>query len=139
METNTFKMSLFKFCEIVNDRPHLLTFDGHLTHTSAPVIEKALEQNIIILKFPPHITDLLQPLDVACFGPLKREWERRPHKCIVEYGIKQPLTKSEFVNELRAIWNTGMKRDNAISGFEATGTVLKSFKVICVLYISIKS
>ena len=139
METNTFKMSLFKFCEIVNDRPLLLTFDGHLTHISAPVIEKALEQNIIILKFPPHITDLLQPLDVACFGPLKREWERRPHKCIVEYGIKQPLTKSEFVNELRAIWNTGMKRDNAISGFEATGTVLKSFKVICVLYISIKS
>ena len=139
METKTFKMSLFKFCEIVNDHPLLLTFDGHLTHISAPVIEKALEQNIIILKFPPHITDLLQPLDVACFGPLKREWERRPHKCIVEYGIKQPLTKSEFVNELRAIWNTGMKRDNAISGFEATGTVLKSFKVICVLYISIKS
>ena len=139
METKTFKMSLFKFCEIVNDHPLLLTFDGHLTHISAPVIKKALEQNIIILKFPPHITDLLQPLDVACFGPLKREWERRPHKCIVEYGIKQPLTKSEFVNELRAIWNTGMKRDNAISGFEATGTVLKSFKVIRVLYISIKS
>ena len=136
METNTFKMWFLIFCEIVTDRPLLLTFDGHLTHISAPVIEKALEQNVIILKFPPHVIDVLQPLDVACFGPLKREWERRLHKRISEYGIKQPLTKSEFVKELCAIWNTGMKRDNVISGFEATGTVLKIFDVICIYDIS---
>ena len=74
-------------------------FDRHLTHISAPVIEKALELNIIILKFPPHVTDVLQPLDVACFGPLKGESERCLHKPISEYGIKQLLTKSEFVNE----------------------------------------
>ena len=75
-------------------------FDGHLTHISAPAIENALEQNVIILKFPPHVTDVLKPLEVACFGPLKREWKRRLHKRISEYRIKQPLTKSEFVNEL---------------------------------------
>ena len=134
-------MWFFKSCEIVTDRPLLLMFDGHLTHISAPVIEKALEQNIIILKSPPpplfpHVTDVLQPLDVACFGSLKREWERRLHKLISEYGIKQPLTKSEFVNELCAIWNTRIKRDNIISGFEATGTVLKTFDIISVYYIS---
>ena len=98
--------------------------DGHLNHISTPVIEKALEQNIIILKFPSHVTDVLQPLDVACFGPLKREWERCLQKHISEYGIKKPLTKSGFVNELCAIWNTGMKRDSAVTGFEATGTIL---------------
>ena len=92
-------MWFFKFCEIVTDRPLLLMFDRHLTHISAPVIEKALELNIIILKFPPHVTDVLQPLDVACFGPLKGESERCLHKPISEYGIKQLLTKSEFVNE----------------------------------------
>ena len=75
-------------------------FDGNLTHISAPVIKNALEQNIIILKFPRHVTDVLQPLEAACFGPLKREWERRLHKRISKYRIKQPLTKSEFVNEL---------------------------------------
>ena len=81
-------MWLSKFCEIVTDRPLVLMFDGHLTHITAPVIEKALEQNIIILKFPLHVTVVLQPLDVACIGPLKREWERRLHKRISEYGIK---------------------------------------------------
>ena len=75
METNTLKMWFFKFCEIVTDRPLLLIFDGYLTRIPASVIEKALEQNIIILKFPLHVTDVLQPLDVACFGLLKREWE----------------------------------------------------------------
>ena len=87
-------MWFFKFFEIVTDHPLLLLFDGVLTHISAPVIKKALEQNIIVLKFHSHVTDVLQPLDVACFGLLKREWERCLHKCISEYGIKQPLTKS---------------------------------------------
>ena len=137
METNTFKMWFFKFCEIATDGPLLLMFDGHLTHISAPVIKKALEQNIIILKFPPHVTDVLQPLDVACFGPLKREWERHLHKCISKYAIEQLLTKSEFVNELCAVWNTGMKRDSIISGFETTGSVLKTFDIICLLYFNI--
>ena len=139
METNTFKMLLFKFCEIVNDRPLLFTFDGHLTQYQPLLSRKDWSKIYSYLSFPPHITDVLQLLDVACFGPLKREWERRVHKCIFEYDIKQPPTKSDFVNELRAIWNTGMKRDNVISGFEATGTVLKIFKVIYVYYISIKS
>ena len=99
-------------------------FDWHLIHISAPVIEKALEENII-LEFPRHVTDVLQPLYVACLGPLKREWERRLHKHISQYGIKQQLLKSEFTNELRAICNTGLKRDSVISGFEAAGTVFK--------------
>ena len=139
METNTFKKWFFKFYETVPDHPLLLMFDGHLTHISAPVIEKALEKSITILKFPLHVTDVLQPLDLACFRPLKREWERHLHKHISEYDIKQQLAKSEFANELCAIWSMGKKRDNVISGFEATGMDLKIFDVICVYYISTQS
>ena len=60
-------------------------------------------------------------------------------KQIPKHGIKKPLTKSEFVNDLCAIWNTGMKRDSILSGFEGTGIVLKIINVISVYYISIKS
>ena len=55
---------------------HFFTFDGHMTHVLLPVIERALHNKIIIFKFPPHATDVLQPLDVSYFGLLKRHWEQ---------------------------------------------------------------
>ena len=63
------------------------------------------------------------------------------HLCkqISKHGIKKSLTKSEFVNDLCAIWNTGMKRVSIFSGFEGTGIVLKIINVISVYNISIKS
>ena len=60
-----------KFARFVKVRPLLLILDGHLTHLSLDVILKAREEKITILKLPAHTTDLLQPLDVTCFGPLK--------------------------------------------------------------------
>ena len=43
------------------------------------------------------------------------------HARIAEYGINNPLTKSEFVNEICSTWHKGMTKENAISGFETTG------------------
>ena len=117
METETFAAWFNHFADFVKERPLILLFDSHLTHISISLIKRALNENIIIVKFPPHVTDVLQPLDVFCFAPLKRAWERQLHQCL-EFGMKHPLTRSEFVNELCAIWNTGMKKENAISGFE---------------------
>ena len=50
-------------------RPLLLMYDGYLTHVFLEVLERAIIEDIQIIKFPPHVTD---NLDVACFGPLKR-------------------------------------------------------------------
>ena len=115
METETFAACFNHFADFVQERPLLLLFDGHLTRISI------LDKNIIIVKFPPHVTDVLQPLDISCFGPLKQVWERWLHQWINKFGIKHPLKRSEFVNELCDIWNTGMKKENATSGFEKTG------------------
>ena len=120
METETFAAWFNHFADFVKERPLILLFDSHLTHISISFIKRALNENIIIVKFPPHVTDVLQPLDVFCFGPLKRAWERQLHQCL-EFGMKHPLTRSEFVNELCAIWNTGMEKENTVSGFEKTG------------------
>ena len=75
METETFAACFNHFADFVRERPLLIIFDGHLTHISIPVIKRALDENIIV-KFPPHVTDVLQPLDIFCFGPLKQVWER---------------------------------------------------------------
>lgn len=102
-----------KFSEMITERPYLLLFDGHI---SIPVIRRALQENIKILKFPPHITGVMQPLDVSCFSPLKRRWEKPLHERLMTFGAKHQLTKSD-VNQLCKVWNEGMNQKNAQSGF----------------------
>ena len=120
METLTFASWFELFKDTVKGRSLQLLFNEHMTHTFIPVIKAALEENIIIHKFPPHVTDVMQPLDVTRFGPLKRASKNRLQQRINEFGIKQSLTTCGFVNELCAIWGNGMKRENAISGFQST-------------------
>ena len=89
MTTDVFAEWFNKSCELIVERPLLLILDGHLTHVSIAVIEQALKENITIVKLPPHVTDLLQPLDVSCFGPLKRLWEKMLNSWINEFGCKR--------------------------------------------------
>ena len=61
------------FCGFIKDLPLLLLHDRHLSHISLYVVQFVLKENGIILKFLPQVTDadVLQPLDVSCFGPIK--------------------------------------------------------------------
>ena len=97
MDTEVFAQWFIVFAETVKERPLLLLYDGHMTHVSIPVIRRALAEQIIILKFPPHVTDVLQPLDVACFGPLKRRWEKILHERMNVFGPKHQLSKSTLL------------------------------------------
>jgi hypothetical protein len=49
----------------------LLICDGHDSHISGSFIAHCLQNKILLLILPPHTSHLLQPLDVAFFGPLK--------------------------------------------------------------------
>ena len=71
METETFAAWFNYFADFVKERPLLLLFDSHLTHISIPVIKRELDENMIIVNFPPHVIDVLPPLDVSRFGPHK--------------------------------------------------------------------
>ena len=39
-------------------------------------------------KIPPHVIDILQPVDVTCFGLLKRTWEKLLHIRVNTFGAK---------------------------------------------------
>ena len=67
---------LVKFAQYVKKRPLLLIVDGHVSHVSTNVIKIAMDKDITLLKLPLHTTDLLQPLDVACFAPLKKNGKK---------------------------------------------------------------
>ena len=121
MDTDAFSKWFEKFANESKDRPLLLLFDGNLMNISLSVIKRAMEERIIIIKFPPHVTDVLQPLDVASFGPFKRLWELLLQERVNTYSAKSNLTKRVFINQLFKIWKEEMNSTNIIIGFASTG------------------
>ncbi|KAJ0169944.1 hypothetical protein K1T71_014550 [Dendrolimus kikuchii] len=55
----------------------LLLLDNHHSHVNIHVVNKAKENNIILLSFPPHCSHKLQPLDIGVYGPLKNYISRQ--------------------------------------------------------------
>ena len=53
------------------ERPLLLLQDGASAHLGPELIDRAIENNVILLCFPPKLTHLLQPCDVVLYKPLK--------------------------------------------------------------------
>lgn len=119
MTSTVFHEWFVLFTKSVKERPILLLFDGHLSHLDIKTIEEARSNNITILKFPPHTTDLLQPLDRAVFGPLKTAWDKEIH--VYQREHQQKLSKADFVNVLGKVWLTGLSKQNIVSGFSKTG------------------
>ena len=62
METDVFADWFGTFADENKGCSMLLLFDGHMTHISIHVIQRALSDNIHLLKFPPHMTDILQAI-----------------------------------------------------------------------------
>ena len=58
--------------EKANGATRLLICDGHDSHISGSFIAHCMKNNIQLLVLPPHTSHILQPLDVALFGPLKK-------------------------------------------------------------------
>ena len=50
----------------------LLICDGHDSHISGSFISHCIQNRISLLILPPYTSHVLQPLDVAIFGPLKK-------------------------------------------------------------------
>ena len=122
MTTDIFYEWFVQFTAQVTERPLLLlVYDGHLSHVSIKLIEQAISEDITLVKLPPHVTDLLQPLDICCFGPLKREWEKVLNKRINVMGPRESISKSTFVDLLASVWYTGLSPENVKAGFRATG------------------
>ncbi len=55
----------------------LLVCDGHESHITKRFMELCCKYNIHVLYLPPHASHVLQPLDVAIFGPLKHAYRKR--------------------------------------------------------------
>nr|XP_029716147.1 uncharacterized protein LOC115259576 [Aedes albopictus] len=107
------------------ERPIALIGDNLSSHINPAVVTKCQEENIKFICLPPNSTHLTQPLDVAFFGPMKREWkkilQRWRHS---REGSKKPtIPKQKLAPLLNDLLRTMAPRQKLIlkSGFRKCG------------------
>src|SRR5450432_551387 len=77
----------------------LLILNGHGSHITPEFDLFAKEHSIITLCMPPHLSHLLQPLDVGCFAVLKQLYRRQIEGLIrngVNYIDKQAFLEAYY-------------------------------------------
>ncbi|XP_060560427.1 uncharacterized protein LOC132720318 [Ruditapes philippinarum] len=104
------------------ERPQLLIIDGHSSHESLAIIERAIDENIMLLTLPPHCTHYLQPLDRTVFGPLKRAYNEACSAFMQDHPLHL-VNKWTFPALLKEAWSTALNESNIMSGFRACGIV----------------
>ncbi|RHY46136.1 hypothetical protein DYB30_010383 [Aphanomyces astaci] len=97
-------------------RPVVLVFNGYKSHFSAPaVMARALALRILLVCLPANGTHLVQPLDVAVFGPFKKVlWQDI-------FNFMVTISKKNAVELASAAWKKSPIGTNAVSGFSACG------------------
>jgi hypothetical protein len=99
----------------------LLIIDGHESHCSVEFQDYCKENKIITLCIPPHSSHLLQPLDVACFAPLKRAYSDEI-SALARQHIHH-ISKDDFLPAFKAIFNKVFTKGNITTGFREAGLV----------------
>jgi len=99
--------------------PHVF-LDGHASHITLKLIDKAIENNIVLYKLAAHTSHLYQPLDVAVFGPAKTAWRQAIDTHCKANGFKD-IAKHAFPGLMKQVVAKAFTSQNARSGFEASG------------------
>ena len=101
--------------------------DGHSSHITSKLATLARDNNIILFKLPPHMTHVLQPLDVSVFKGAKAEWKDVICKFFQTNGFNN-IIKQNFPAIIKKVCEEGFKSENVRSGFESSISWLISIK-----------
>ena len=99
----------------------LLILDGHGSHATAEFDHFCSENKIICLYLPSHSSHLLQPLDVACFGPLKHLYGQRI-QTFMKLGINH-IDKNDFLEVYQAVRPQAFTASNINAAFSGAGLI----------------
>lgn len=89
-------------------RPQVLFMDSHKSHLAPEVLELAHAEQIYIVTYPPHLTNILQPLNVGVFRPLKLKWRTELDKFQAENPGEKPTRYNFFAMFSKAYTTTIM-------------------------------
>lgn len=99
----------------------LLILDGHESHNSLDIENYCKSHNIITLCMPPHLSHLLQPLNVGIFSSLKKAYRRQAEN-LIPNRINN-ITKTEFHPYYIAAFRTTFTNKNIQGGFRGVSLV----------------
>jgi hypothetical protein len=100
-------------------KKRLLLVDGHGSHHTKEFIRYCDENSIVPFGMPPHMTHLLQPLDVVVFQPLKHYYAKE-----LDYMVRDGLTnitKVEFLAVIEGVRKKAFTNSTILSAFKKAG------------------
>ncbi|XP_041471793.1 uncharacterized protein LOC121421197 [Lytechinus variegatus] len=101
--------------------PALLLVDGLSAHQTLEVAKLCEGNGILLYRFPPNATHILQPCDVSVFRSLKSSWNRAEQL----FRFRHPgdyVTKTTFATVFADAWREILQKPSiAASGFRAAG------------------
>jgi hypothetical protein len=99
----------------------LLIIDGHESHWPIDFQDCCKEKKIITICMPPHSSHLLQPLDVACFSPLKCSYGNAI-SALARSRIHY-INKQTFLPAFKAAFEKTFTVKNICAGLRGAGLV----------------
>ncbi|VEN60718.1 unnamed protein product [Callosobruchus maculatus] len=107
------------------DGPKAIIGDNLSSHLNIKVIQECEANNIRFIALPPNTTNLLQPLDVAHFRPMKIQWRKilDTWKESSRGSRYTTIPKEEFPSLLKSLMQTLEEKssENLKSGFRKCG------------------
>jgi hypothetical protein len=77
---------------------------------------------------PPHLSYLLQPLNVGCFLPLKQVYSDKINS-LSQYSTKK-IKKEAFLPAFKAAFKKAIIKENIYAGFKGARLVLHNLEVV---------
>jgi hypothetical protein len=115
---------------VAREEPALLVLDGHSSHISLAMFERAEENSLVVYVLPAHTSHVSQPLDVACFSTWHCQFGLALSKRRTERPA-EPISRSLYIELMEAPWAAALSPGNIASGFKATGIFPFDHATIC--------
>ena len=113
-------------CSDTEDGRVVLLVDGSKTHLTAEVLAAAKQLGVLPICFPSHSTDVVQPLDVSIFAPVKRKIRRGQDRWLRSHQ-RRSLTHGGFVELVTSAWGSVAGTTQVKVSFRVTGLFPLSF------------
>ena len=100
--------------------PVIVFLDGHSSHLTYHLSQFCSQVGTEIVALFPNATHLIQPLDVAVFGPLKKKWAMEVDRWRVQNNVFS-ITKVQLPGILSKVLKNELKTESIINGFRVCG------------------